>query len=218
MYFYGTLSPWSYWIFYCLILSNKRAFCSCAYLAFWFSISFCFFYNSPLSTLPTICFLSSKACFFNNSFLSCSSFSSSSLISFCLRMADSNSAFYARACYSSILSFYICCSILAYFNSEAFFDLISAYCLSFSRAPLSFASIALLALKASSSACLSEAFYCNYLSLWISFYFSSLIRLNIKKINTFVLQQDQLIFVPYLSNKKQSFHLLIFLFAFFVQW
>lgn len=109
MYFYGTLSFLSSSIFSCLIFSNSLAFSSCNYLAFWFSISFCFLSCSDFYPFYTICFLSSKACFLRTSFLSCSSFYSSYLISLCLRMAASNSAFSALACSSSIFYFSICC-------------------------------------------------------------------------------------------------------------
>jgi hypothetical protein len=142
-----------------------------------------------------ICFLSSFACFLSRDFLSFSSLSSTSLSYFCLRTVDSNYDFSALVYSSSLRSLSSCCYIRAYCNSWAFLALISASNLSFYLAARSFASIALLALKASSSACLSEAFSCNSLRRWIYFSFSYLIRLNVTDC-TFAKQQSKLIYQP----------------------
>lgn len=175
MYLSGTFNSRNYLIFYCLIRSNKafwpwKVSCSC-----WFSMSRIFLPSSLVSCFSTICFFSSTACFLSSYFLSFSSRSSNSRTSFCFLMTASNSAFSALACSSSMRSFSFCCSLLAYCSYWLLLALISASTFSFSLAALSLASAALLALSASSSACLSEAFSCNYLSLWISFSFSSLI-------------------------------------------
>jgi hypothetical protein len=93
---------------------------------FLFSISFCLDDCSLFSSLSTICFLSSFACFFSRDFLYFSNFYSTSFSYFCLRTALSNSAFSAFVCSSSLRSFSSCCSILAYWSSWAFLALISA--------------------------------------------------------------------------------------------
>lgn len=191
MYLLGTFRLFSSLIFSSFIRSTSVF---CAYQLSWnlrFSISFSFCACSPPSYLSTICFFSSLACFFSRLFRSFYSFSSISFSSRCLRTADSNSAFSAFVCSSSLRSFSSCCSMRASCSSLSFFALISAYTLSFSLAARSFDSTALLALKASNSACLSEAFSWSSLKRWISFSFSSLIRLNEKTL-TFVRQRARL--------------------------
>lgn len=171
MYFSGTLRSRSSLIFSCFMRSN-RAFCPWkVYCSCWLSISRIFFCSYFDYCFSTICFFSSTACLRNNSFRSFSSFSSKSLTSFCFRMTASNSAFSARTCSYNIFSFSFCCSCRASCNSSLLLALISASTFSFSRATLSLASAALLALNASNSACLSEAFSWSYLSLCISFSF-----------------------------------------------
>lgn len=113
MYLSGTFSSFSSLIFSCLIRSSNAFWpwnvsCNC-----WFSISLVFLSSCLAYPFPTICFLSSVACFLSNSLRSFSSFYSSSLISFCLRITASNSAFSALACSSSIRSRSFCCSCLA---------------------------------------------------------------------------------------------------------
>ena len=178
MYFSGTLRLLSSLIFSSFIFSTRTFWASQFSTNFLLLTSLSFLDCSLSSSWVTICFLSSFACFFRSAFLSFSSCSSIYFSSFCFLTAASNSAFQAFACSSSRLSFSICCSILASCSSCAFLFLISASALSFSLAARQFASTARLALSASSYACLSEAFSCSSLSLWISFYFSSLMRLN----------------------------------------
>ena len=187
MYFSGTLRLLSQLIFSSFIFQTSTFWASQFSTNFLLLTSLSFLDCSLSSSWVTICFLSSFACFFRSSFLSFQSFSSIYLSSFCFLTAASNSAFSAFACSSSRLYFQICCSILAYCSSCAFWFLISAQALSFSLAALQFASTARFALRASSYDCLSEAFSCSYLSLWISFSFSSLMRLN-KNIITFARQ------------------------------
>ena len=113
MYFLGTLRLLSSWIFSSLIFSTK-VFCASQFSAnFLLLTSFSFLDCSLSSSWVTICFLSSFACFLRSSFLSFSSFSYISLSYLCFLTAASNSAFSAFACYSSLLSFSSCCSILA---------------------------------------------------------------------------------------------------------
>lgn len=181
MYLSGMLRFFSCSIFSSLILSTFTFWDSQFSWNFLFSISFTFFACWQPSSLFAICFFSSLACFNSSCFLSFSSFSSVSLSYLCFLTAASNSAFSAFATSSSLLSFSSCCSSLAWASSSAFLALISASILSFSRAALSLASTALLALSASSSACLSDAFSWSYLSFWISFSFCSLMRLHIKR-------------------------------------
>lgn len=172
----GTFKLLSSLILSCFIFSKRAFWPWKVSFSCWFSTSIIFFSCFLWSSFSTICFFNSRACFISNSFLSFSSFYYSSLTSFCLRMTYSNSAFSALACSSSILSFSLFCYSRACWSSADFFARISASIRSFSRADLSLASAALLALRASSSACRSEAFSWSSLNFWIYFSFSSLIR------------------------------------------
>lgn len=136
MYLSGTLRAFRVFILSSFIFSTKFFCAYHVYLNFLFSISFTFLLCSFPSSLPTICFFNSFACFFSNSFLSFSNCSSMSFSYFCFLTAASNSAFSALACSSSLLSFSSCCSIRAYYSSLAFLALISASILSFSLAAL----------------------------------------------------------------------------------
>ena len=124
MYFSGTLSSFNNWIFSSLICSTCFFWDSQVSWNFLFSISFNFLCCSWFSSFEAICFFNSLACFNKSCFLSFSNLSSASFNYFCLRTAESNSAFSALACSSSLLSFSSCCSSLASWSSWAFLALI----------------------------------------------------------------------------------------------
>ncbi len=119
MYLSGILRPLRALIFSSLIFSTKFFWAYQVSLNFLFSTSFTFFPNSVFSYFSTICFLSSLACFLRSYFLSFSSCYSISFSYLCFLTAESNSAFSAFACSSSLLSFSSCCSRRASWSSFA---------------------------------------------------------------------------------------------------